>query len=87
MMPTGSLITCVYMLISVCPSIHILKEKQLELSTPKLVDTVDSPWQAVGIQWHWVQKVKGHGHRIIKCKLCVIADNHLCLQWHALDCC
>ena len=48
--------------ISVCA----LKEKRIELSTSNLVHMICSIWQDIGMHWPWGQKVKGHGHRVMK---------------------
>jgi len=52
--------------VPVCVSVHVLKGKQLELSTPNLIHIIYTLWQHLGKHGPCGQKVKGEGPRDMK---------------------
>jgi len=61
-------------------SVRTLERKRFRLSTPKYMYV----WRVHGMRWSWAQKIKGQGHRVIKCAwVCRSIRLHIC---HAARC-
>jgi len=71
---------------SVSVSARALKEKQLELSAPNLVNVQRSACQSPGTRRPCCQKVKGQGHAVIECAAGVVCRSIRLLRFPVVDC-